>query len=456
MTRRQLLQAALFASGASLVPRSLGNSLTMSKELSLKGNRFLTFNAIVRVNQIEVARDRNVGFDEGDLHTPEKVKEMRDALRAGCPEAKMTWALSWLALQDDRPNYKAIRELLAQYVHEYGDEVTFIPGAYFSPMYNSREQVNRDLHDGLALVSKLVGSNYRPKSVVAGFLAAENLRYLAEEEGIHVCQGSIWSQYGIDNGDGDGSVSYPYYPSKEHFLKPAQSKNDFIDCVNLDGWTCDFLNARRPGFAEGFNSRMGVGPIETYRNLGPENGLKEVMHTAGIHFDDGFKRNGFGWVTLAWEVSLWNEIRFDNLTKWLKAVKAKWPETKVVTQGEFGLAWRKAHKKNDWKYEFDEVGSGIAGSDSDKRIKWYMCPSFRLAMLSSVDGKNDKVIDFTRYDQPAKEPADASAEKPTRNWSLMNRINQKGTRPQDKPISLADLTDEERKLIAKSFPELKP
>jgi len=29
-----------------------------------------------------------------------------------------------------------------------------------------------------------------------------NLRYLAEEEGIHVCQGTIWSQYGIDNGDG--------------------------------------------------------------------------------------------------------------------------------------------------------------------------------------------------------------------------------------------------------------
>jgi len=59
----------------------------------------------------------------------------------------------------------------------------------------------------LKLVSEMVGHGYRPRSVVAGYLAAENLRYLAEREGIHVAQGNIWSQYAIDNGDGDGSVN---------------------------------------------------------------------------------------------------------------------------------------------------------------------------------------------------------------------------------------------------------
>jgi hypothetical protein len=135
MTRRQLLQAALFAGGAAMMPRLQGYPNTMtSKDPNLKGNRFLTFNAIVRVNQIEVSRDRNVGFDEGNLHTADKVREMRNALRDGCPSARMTWALSWLALQDQRPNYRAIRELLVKYVHDYGDEITFIPGAYFSPV----------------------------------------------------------------------------------------------------------------------------------------------------------------------------------------------------------------------------------------------------------------------------------------------------------------------------------
>jgi hypothetical protein len=259
--------------------------------LRVDGHRFLTLNTVVRVNQIESARDRNVGKDEAAIHTPETVAAFRDAVAAGCPDARVTWAFSWLALRDPRPNYVAIRQQIVGYHKTYGDEITFIPGGFFAPMYSSRAQVNRDLHDALQDVSALVGGGYRPKSVVAGFLAADNLRYLAEEEGIHVCQGTIWSQYGIDNGDGDGSICYPYYPSREHACKPAQGKADFIDCVNLDGWTCDFLCARRFGFEDGFNSRLGVGPIEAYQNLGAEKGMAETMAVTAAHFDDGFTRN---------------------------------------------------------------------------------------------------------------------------------------------------------------------
>ena len=178
------------------------------------------------------------------------------------------------------------------YHKKFGDEITFIPGAYFANMYNTREQVNRDLHDGLKRVSEIVGDGYRPKSVVAGFLSADNLRYLAEKEGIHVCQGNIWSQYAVDNGDGEGSICYPYYPSREHFCKPARGKDDFIDCVNLDGWTVDFLCARIPGArtvnGERWRSRQGVGPIETLLDMGTERGLKAMLATTATHFDDGF------------------------------------------------------------------------------------------------------------------------------------------------------------------------
>jgi hypothetical protein len=55
-------------------------------------------------------------------------------------------------------------------------------------MYNSRAQTNRDMHDALKIISDMVGGGYRPRSIVAGFLAADNLRYLAEEENIHVAQ----------------------------------------------------------------------------------------------------------------------------------------------------------------------------------------------------------------------------------------------------------------------------
>jgi hypothetical protein len=363
----------------------------------------------------------------------------------------MTWAFSWLALQDQRENYQAIRKQVVEYHRQFGDEITFIPGAYFAPMYNSREQINNDLHDALKLVSKMVGGGYRPQCVIAGFLAAENQRYLAGQENIHVCQGAIWSQYGIDNGDGDGSLSYPYYPSREHYCKPAQGAADFIDCVCLDGWTCDFLAARRPGFAGGFNSRMGLGPIETLMNLGPTVGLKEQVFTTALHFDDGFQRNGFGWATVIWEAVLGTDT-FQHLPAYGDEVRRRWPNVQCMTEGEFGEAFRSQFKDNSrLDYRFVERGSGIRGSDANLEIRWFMNRDFRLALIHdwTMPSDREKVIDFTRYDLKAEEPTNYG-----RNWSLMNRINQKGVRPQDKPVFLSDLPDDDQSRIRRRLPEL--
>lgn len=416
--------------------------------LELQGNRFLTINTVIRVNQIEVARNKNVGVDERDWHTPERVVQFRNAVEKGFPGAKITWAFSWLALHDTTANYREIRQLVVDYHHKYGDEITFIPGAYFANAYNSTEQVNRDLHEGLKRITEIVGGSYRPKSILAGFLSAKNQQYLAEKEDIHVCQGNIWSQYAIDNQDGDGSVSYPYYPSIEHFCKPAQGEEDQVDCVNLDGWTMDFLAARRQGFAEGFNSRMGVGPIETLDAHGMDMGLQEMIHTTSIHFDDGFQQNDFAWVTNCWELCL--DIDTQGLTDWLTAIRQRWPEVKCVTQGEFGLLWRDTYKKNDFNYRFFERGSGIGGSDADKEIMWYMNKRFRLAILKDLNSGKKFVIDFTRYDVKAEEPISGS----TRNWTLYGEINQKRTRQQDEPVCIDQLTDIQKEVICSYYPEI--
>lgn len=422
---------------------------TTGKEVPLMGNRFLTFNTVIRVNQIEVSRDRNVGEDERSLHTPERVINFRKAVAKGFPGARITWALSWLALHDTTDNYRRIRKIVAGYHYQYGDEVTFIPGAYFANAYNSTGQVNKDLHEGLLTVSEMVGRHYRPQSILAGFLSSPNQEYLAKEEGIHVCQANIWSQYSIDNQDGDGSVSYPFYPSTQHFCKPAQGKDDFIDCVNLDGWTCDFLAARRAGFAEHFNSRMGVGPIETLGKFGQKVGLEEMLHTTAIHFDKGFQLNGFAWVTNCWELSLPYDV--NDITLWLQEIKQRWPNVQCITQGEFGLIWRKHYKQNDFDYRFEEVGSGIGGSDKDKKIRWFMNKEFRLALLSGTNEDSTKVIDFTRYDLPAKEPESGS----TRNWSLLGEINQKGIRKQDKPVQFNNLSAEDKAIISRKCKDVR-
>jgi hypothetical protein len=436
----------------------------------LMGNRFLTFASVVRVNQIEVSRDEFQGVDESSVHSPREARILREAIADAWPGARMNWAFSWQALNDMRENYRELRELIVSYHLEYGDEITFIPGAYFSPMYNSREQTNRDLHEGLKKVSEMAGNGYRPQAVIGGFMVAENLRYLAEEEGIHVCQGTIWSQYAVDNGDGDGSIVYPYYPSREHYCKPAQNEADRIDCVNLDGWTVDFLNARYPGARkiDGINcgSRMGVGPIETVIRLGTELGVRQMLATTSTHFDKGFELNGFAWVTSTWELSLVEARQLfpfyqgrngmEGLTIWLNEIRRRWPNAQMITHGEFGMLWRDHYKNNeDLNYQFVHRGSGICGSEPELEICWFMNKDFRLATLRDwIAQTPEKVIDFTRYDLEASEPEDAKPGHPIRNWSLMNRLNQKGTRPEDVPTKIEELSSEEQAIIKRRYPVL--
>jgi hypothetical protein len=454
MKRRDFLLGAA-ATGACFGAAATGASMALTgaerlaaADALLRG-RFLTHVSVVRVNQIEVTPTRSIGEDEAIDNRPERIRSRREAFARGCPDGRMTWAISWLALHDDRKEYQEARKLLAGYHDRYGDEITFIPGGYFAPMYDTREHIRQTIHDALGLVSKMVGGGYRPDCLVAGFMDAENMRLLAADEGIHVCQGEIWSQHGIDNGDGDGGICYPYYPSREHYLKPAQGRADFIDCVCLDGWTCDFLTARRNGFEGKFNSRLGVGPIETVGNLGTERGRAEMMATTAMHFDTGHARNGFGWVTGIWETSIGHD---EDLAWWLSAVRERWPDTHVMTEGAFGLEWRKHYPSNaKLNYRFDAKGTGAPGSEKELEIEWFMNREFRLALLRNWQNDGPwMAIDFTRYDRPASEPQGLQ-----REWSLMNVLNQKGTRPQDRPKRMSELGPEDQRLIFTRYPELK-
>jgi hypothetical protein len=190
-----------------------------------------------------------------------------------------------------------------------------------------------------------------------------------------------------------------------------------------------------------------------------------MIETTATHFDDGFKRNGFGWINCIWELGLVEARKIygyggrngmDGLHIWFTETRRRWPDAKCITQGEFGLLWR-AHFKDNEKidYRFVQRGTGVAGSDPGLEVRWFMNKDFRLATLRNwKDDSPEKVIDFTRYDLPAREPADPEPGKHSRNWSLMNRLNQKGTRPQDQPVSIGELTPEEQAIIKRRYPDL--
>jgi inhibitor of KinA sporulation pathway (predicted exonuclease) len=101
-------------------------------------------------------------------------------------------------------------------------------------------------------------------------------------------------------------------------------------------------------------------------------------------------------------------------------------------------------------YRFVQEGTGIGGSDKGKRIRWFMNQRFRLALLRDLTNESsDRVIDFTRYDRPAREPQGL-----TRSWSLLGEINQKQTRPQDQPRPLTQLSEDAQRLIFSHYPDL--
>jgi hypothetical protein len=137
-------------------------------------------------------------------------------------------------------------------------------------------------------------------------------------------------------------------------------------------------------------------------------------------------------------------------------MRRRWPEAKCITQGEFGLLWREQFATNDdLNYRFAQRGSGICGSDPGKQIRWFMNKDFRLALIKDLQANTpEQVLDFTRYDLEAQEPADPKPGQHTRNWSLMNRLNQKGVRPQDKPIAFERLSNSEQAIIKRKYPNL--
>ncbi|MBN2150262.1 MAG: DUF3863 domain-containing protein [Candidatus Lokiarchaeota archaeon] len=398
--------------------------------------RFLTINCIVRKHQIEKTRTEFEGNDETELHDTGTVGRLAKIIRDGFPDAKITWALSWCALTDASDRYRRVRALLGEFMATFGDDVTFIPGGYFANRYNTREQVNKDVSDAARIIEQEFGR--RPRSLVAGFLSAANIKHAREQEGIIGIQGNIWSQYSVDNMDGDGSVCYPYYPSTQHFCKPAQGPRDFIDCLNFDGWTVDFHNARLVGCrSRKKNSRMGVGPIETLGNLGLAKGLAEMKATTAAHYEASHPTNPFTWVANTIEVALVRQIpAIGGITSWLSWVQERWPDVQCPTLAGLAAELRSGFPDNDGlAYELHQEGNGIGASKPGAEITWYMNKHFRLGIERGRRGKG-KVFDYTRYSQDYAEPAGVGK----RNWSIMDVINQKRTRKQDRPVRVDRLS----------------
>lgn len=409
--------------------------------------RRLTINTVVRRHQIEATRTRHLWEDEAERHSAELVQTFSAAVRDAVPRARITWGLSWCALTDESPRYRDVRRAIAEVADQHDDDVTFVPGGFFANLYGSRDEVARDVEDAVALLGERFD---RPtRSLLAGFLSAENVAH-ARDLGLRTVQGNIWSQFDIDLQDGDGSVAYPYYPSTRHFLVPGHDA-ERIDAVMLDGWTVDLVAARAAGMSggapgagnAGFNSRLGLGPIETLHRLPLDVARHQLDATSRAHLSDrNVERNGLGWLTLNYEVSeVSRGLEADPAIlrewgAWLAGLAQEWPDLRVVPMSALGEQWRAVHPDNEQlSYLLQQSGTGVQASRAGERVTWFMTDRYRFGVVDH--GGAPHAFDYTPYDDPDPEPQVLG----DRRWSLLGELNQKRTRPQDEPVPLATFLD---------------
>ena len=97
-------------------------------------------------------------------------------------------------------------------------------------------------------------------------------------------------------------------------------------------------------------------------------------------------------------------------------------------------------------------GTGAPGSEKELEIEWFMNREFRLALLRNWTDRAALRWSSTSRDTICRRRSRRTLQ---REWSLMNVLNQKGTRPQDKPVRLGQLSAEDQRRIYARYPELK-
>ncbi|GAA2879264.1 hypothetical protein GCM10010517_41500 [Streptosporangium fragile] len=408
------------------------------------GDRRLTLNSVIRKHQIEATRTRWLWEDETELHTAETVLAFSDCARTNLPGARITWGFSWGALTDGSDRYATIRRTVRELCETYGDDVTFVPGGFFANRYATRDEVARDIAEAVDVLGEVFTRPVR--SLLAGFLAAENIERAGTEAGVRTVQGNIWSQFDIDLQDGDGSIAYPYYPSRGNFLIPGRGA-DRVDVVTLDGWTVDLVAARTAGMSHGgettYNSRLGVGPIETLHRMPPDRALRQMQATGEAHLDErNVERNGLGWVTVNYEIAevsrgmAVDPAILGRFGDWLAWMASRWPDLACPTMAGLGEEHRARHADNEsLRYILRQEGTGIDASTAGERVTWFMNADHRLGVVDGLEPA--KVFDYTDYRRPVPEPQGPGE----RNWSFLGEINQKRTRPQDAPVPVAEFFD---------------
>lgn len=374
---------------------------------SLLGRRLFTPVFLLRQWQIEKGKGEHAGEFEEPLVTDERLIELRSMVAACFPKGRVTWSLSRGAILSPGDHWSVIRRRLTEFREQYGDAIVPNPVAGYTVLHRSCAEVEEELFELLDSLANWLGES--PRAVHAWILLARTIERTLERFDLDAVSGQCWSQYGVDHMSMEGSVPYPYYPSRRHFLVPGRNKDDqldvpLLDVISLDPVTARFTRKQHKRFC-----RMGLQLLETvnWKRVGPEHGLQAMQSVARTYLTDNRECLPFSWITTTQELveMFRHPYSFSSYRSFWESLAAEYSDLEVITTADFGRDFKVTYRENDWHYRFRARGSGVGPSDPETEIAWEFTRDMRRATLTRRrwGRRREQLIDYVDYTQDVRE-----------------------------------------------------
>lgn len=344
--------------------------------------------------------------------TVTNAQELVDAFRAAYPTGRLMWSLNDVVLSSSDAQYVALRSYVASQVTAHGDGAALWVGYLASNAMNPT-QARSWAATYLPLVATATGYT-GPVTAISWHMPAPFIQWLRDTYDVRTVIGQVWSTGNVDNYWGDGSPNFPYYPSKNCTLMPAQDEANRIDVVNVDCISQGFWEAQ----LDSVSGRITVHPVDAVTLLRIKQITDEYLAFPG----------DFQYVTNVVELDWLNDttsvdlrvysggqlVAKQRFKDWLAWLPGAHPDLVPVRLDEFGAAYRALYSTNSWAV----VQSGANPADPTQTIHWSFTARRRVAVRK--DGSTVRALDWTPYSDAYVEPV-----PPVNDWTLPQRVSEK-------------------------------
>lgn len=362
--------------------------------------------------------------------TPETCAHLADAFHAAFPDGHLTWAIENQAVT--AAGMASVRAYIVDQCAAHGDRIALC-GAFSSV----RQATSAATAELASLLGTLKASTGETEPAMFAWAAPAAVLPTAIAAGVRVVAGQTWGQENVDGYSGEGSPNRPYYPSKNHFLVPAQSPENALDVVMMD--------TLASGYWESLHGRSTVHTVDAHTLTRMQSITRDYLErtVTDPEFTAVWSGCEVKWIN---DTSLSNPVIYqsgnyyarDRLVAWWQWLASEYDDLQAVSLQEFGAAWRDLHPYADGNRWRASVTSENP-SDATQAVTWEFSPRQRVGIVTTAAGA--QLVDLTNYSDATTEPTPMttidSDLDPGQSWSVPQVVAQKRSPVSTLPAGIA-------------------